>query len=101
MLTRSRPPWRACSKIFFLIIRRPPRSTLFPYTTLFRFCPWPLQLPASFHPVDGVELPQRAQGGIAVAVQDRAGRAARPRQLMVPVEEGGTGKPGLHRWSDV
>src|SRR5947207_14408445 len=24
---------------FFLIIRRPPRSTLFPYTTLFRSCP--------------------------------------------------------------
>src|SRR6476620_7351396 len=23
---------------FFLMIRRPPRSTLFPYTTLFRFC---------------------------------------------------------------
>src|SRR5437660_10252645 len=23
---------------FFLIIRRPPRSTLFPYTTLFRSC---------------------------------------------------------------
>ena len=26
----------ACSDIFFLMIRRPPRSTLFPYTTLFR-----------------------------------------------------------------
>src|SRR5689334_24732446 len=25
-----------CSRFFFLIIRRPPRSTLFPYTTLFR-----------------------------------------------------------------
>src|ERR1039457_5072819 len=26
---------------FFLMIRRPPRSTLFPYTTLFRsVCPW-------------------------------------------------------------
>src|SRR6266705_4658083 len=24
---------------FFLLIRRPPRSTLFPYTTLFRSCP--------------------------------------------------------------
>src|SRR3712207_7619076 len=27
--------WRA-KKILFLMIRRPPRSTLFPYTTLFR-----------------------------------------------------------------
>src|SRR5688500_19710818 len=27
------------SLFFFLILRRPPRSTLFPYTTLFRSCP--------------------------------------------------------------
>src|SRR3712207_8799111 len=26
----------ACYRFFFLMIRRPPRSTLFPYTTLFR-----------------------------------------------------------------
>src|SRR5438874_9361538 len=25
-----------CTSFFFLMIRRPPRSTLFPYTTLFR-----------------------------------------------------------------
>ena len=28
--------WYACIWVFFLMIRRPPRSTLFPYTTLFR-----------------------------------------------------------------
>src|ERR1051325_11799940 len=27
---------RSYSRLFFLMIRRPPRSTLFPYTTLFR-----------------------------------------------------------------
>src|SRR5438445_8342609 len=27
-----------CFFLFFLMIRRPPRSTLFPYTTLFRSC---------------------------------------------------------------
>src|SRR5438477_10990002 len=27
---------RTCTVFFFLMIRRPPRSTLFPYTTLFR-----------------------------------------------------------------
>src|SRR5689334_25354609 len=27
-----------CFQFFFLMIRRPPRSTLFPYTTLFRSC---------------------------------------------------------------
>src|SRR3712207_9442752 len=25
-----------CVRVFYLIVRRPPRSTLFPYTTLFR-----------------------------------------------------------------
>src|SRR3954462_3886326 len=38
---------------FFLMIRRPPRSTLFPYTTLFR-SPGPRRLP---------HLPGRARGG--------------------------------------
>src|ERR1039457_5574263 len=38
----ERPPKKACQSqidfggFFFLMIRRPPRSTLFPYTTLFR-----------------------------------------------------------------
>ena len=31
-----------CLKKIFLMIRRPPRSTLFPYTTLFRSAPWPV-----------------------------------------------------------
>src|SRR6202035_6019840 len=43
--TAARTTWRAsafaCSLsfFFFLMIRRPPRSTLFPYTTLFRSIP--------------------------------------------------------------
>src|SRR5438477_13177906 len=31
---------------FFLMIRRPPRSTLFPYTTLFRSRPFTVPVPA-------------------------------------------------------
>src|SRR6266480_7251451 len=31
--------------VFFVMIRRPPRSTLFPYTTLFRSCPAPRRRP--------------------------------------------------------
>src|SRR2546430_16263698 len=31
--------FRGLCLFFFLMIRRPPRSTLFPYTTLFRSCP--------------------------------------------------------------
>ena len=41
------PNPRPDPRIFFLMIRRPPRSTLFPYTTLFRsaprlLCDWPI-----------------------------------------------------------
>src|SRR5690348_17638942 len=32
----SREVWLLPADVFFLMIRRPPRSTLFPYTTLFR-----------------------------------------------------------------
>src|SRR3712207_8492765 len=35
------------------MIRRPPRSTLFPYTTLFRSAPAPVRRPARFVGVDG------------------------------------------------
>src|ERR1041385_9311535 len=33
---RKEKPWCWSFVFFFLMIRRPPRSTLFPYTTLFR-----------------------------------------------------------------
>src|SRR6266511_3299846 len=33
---RKSNPWALRAVFFFLMIRRPPRSTLFPYTTLFR-----------------------------------------------------------------
>src|SRR2546430_7434930 len=39
---------------FFLMIRRPPRSTLFPYTTLFRS-----NFPGESTPLDLVELARR------------------------------------------
>src|SRR6476646_11778603 len=48
--------------VFFLMIRRPPRSTLFPYTTLFR------SLPASGSPGGGRRRPGRPRSGSA---QDR------------------------------
>src|SRR5438132_3581713 len=32
----ARQLYSPCSIVFFLLLRRPPRSTLFPYTTLFR-----------------------------------------------------------------
>src|SRR4051812_49554326 len=39
-------------QFFFLMIRRPPRSTLFPYTTLFR---------SSLHPLEQVAGPERGR----------------------------------------
>src|SRR5258708_39917158 len=44
--------------VFFLMIRRPPRSTLFPYTTLFRSR---LRLPSAL-PARKRALPARAAG---------------------------------------
>src|SRR5688572_33394701 len=36
LVVRATRLFCACSYVFFLMLRRPPRSTLFPYTTLFR-----------------------------------------------------------------
>src|SRR3712207_7811197 len=73
---------------FFLMIRRPPRSTLFPYTTLFRSSvrlaharPRPARAPGR----PAVRGPRRAHrydlrlAGPASLRQPRPRRAARPR----------------------
>src|SRR2546430_12323538 len=54
-----------CFFFFFLMIRRPPRSTLFPYTTLFRSH-------QQFGPRAGEPAEQRAGG---VVGPDRLGRS--------------------------
>src|SRR3712207_7337515 len=70
---------RKCSTVvlfFFLMIRRPPRSTLFPYTTLFR---------SRHHGHGGVH----AQGG-QPGDQERQGaieEADRPRQAAPPATD--------------
>src|SRR2546427_7363232 len=46
---------------FFLMIRRPPRSTLFPYTTLFRSVP--ARSGSLLHPSGGSGLPRSVRGG--------------------------------------
>src|SRR5258707_8477273 len=56
-------------RFFFLMIRRPPRSTLFPYTTLFRsFLGKSLAL--------GYVAPAVAVAGTKVAVTDKSGDKA-------------------------
>src|SRR3712207_7576550 len=63
---------------FFLMIRRPPRSTLFPYTTLFRSGQGLLQGGLAVPLVDLVEVDvvgaQPAQAGLALADQVVAGQ---------------------------
>src|SRR5580700_11890069 len=52
--------WRSLFFVFFffLMIRRPPRSTLFPYTTLFRS-----PGPAPVHPRDEADVQRPPHGG--------------------------------------
>src|SRR5256885_12298630 len=61
---------------FFLMIRRPPRSTLFPYTTLFR-SEWRVRAP---DPAQHGDARARGRQGIG-AGQTRAGVAVVPGRL--------------------
>src|SRR3712207_1790785 len=64
---------------FFLMIRRPPRSTLFPYTTLFRSRPQRVRA-ALVRPARDRRLESRPAGGVDVHV-GRDVDAARPRRF--------------------
>src|SRR5258705_12766116 len=71
----SRVAVQAHFYLFFLMIRRPPRSTLFPYTTLFRSPElWPLRQGARFP--GRVSLRVAAHGGPAPGRRPR--RDTRP-----------------------
>src|SRR5205807_5958540 len=63
---------RSSLLFFFLMIRRPPRSTLFPYTTLFR----------SIHDIDLVITDQRMPEMTGLQFLARV-REVRPRALRV------------------
>src|SRR3712207_9176496 len=63
--------------VFFLMIRRPPRSTLFPYTTLFRSAVRRLAVAIALrfgHWPPGVII-HRAVGGVQRCADDRAPRS--------------------------
>src|SRR2546429_6937649 len=67
---------------FFLMIRRPPRSTLFPYTTLFRS--------------GVVRGPARRREGAGRA-HDARGPGAQRRRPRVGVRHGARDRPARHR----
>src|SRR2546422_11321480 len=59
---------------FFLMIRRPPRSTLFPYTTLFRSLGRRAGLPVAIHAwLDGRDTPPKSALGFMEELSDRIG----------------------------
>src|SRR3989442_1452528 len=72
---------------FFLMIRRPPRSTLFPYTTLFR------SLAAGVRHRD-VTWAQRRRGRDGEGDRELSGRDDRRRRHRDAIAEGGA-RPGL------
>src|SRR5215211_6556035 len=79
-----------CFSFFFLMIRRPPRSTLFPYTTLFRSSPSPPVTGSMFQASQCVNVPTGASGSSTTStsarvpaggsLQDGAGETSSPSQ---------------------
>src|SRR3712207_8978717 len=64
---------------FFLMIRRPPRSTLFPYTTLFRSRPHPMDALHAVGP--GIRHTGPSPPGISGSHKCRSPRVARAISL--------------------
>src|SRR3712207_8006027 len=70
--------------VFFLMIRRPPRSTLFPYTTLFRST-----AAGSVEGESGVNAVRKSQNAAPDATQEIVERRSRRRpSAQVPSQRG-------------
>src|SRR3712207_7134013 len=70
------------------MIRRPPRSTLFPYTTLFRS--WVEELAARYNALGPEALgDQRRRNGRAASLLTEAVLAALAERLRTPPDDGG------------
>src|SRR5690606_41800784 len=88
-LRRSQPHFATSSSFLFfmsfLMIRRPPRSTLFPYTTLFRSPGAGRQQAAAdrrrprFEALGGGRRPDRRSGGVLGGARPRGRDGHRPR----------------------
>src|SRR3712207_7125003 len=77
---------------FFLMIRRPPRSTLFPYTTLFRSIGIEGGVGMARQP-PGLELGRlRPLHGLRLPGQGHAGRGLRVRAVRVAGEQQGAAR---------
>src|SRR2546429_3827897 len=91
--------------LFFLMIRRPPRSTLFPYTTLFRSRIVPTGVPQPHRRNCHLQSPRQGTVGEDCGpAHERRGEAARRAATHPGSETGGSGiaaarrlRPGLWR----
>src|SRR2546421_12804400 len=72
---------------FFLMIRRPPRSTLFPYTTLFRSPDGTTALMRAVLAADAAEMQRLIRGGADVKAANRYGATALKRCISARSEE--------------
>src|SRR2546422_3075381 len=72
-------PSKLCLSFFFLMIRRPPRSTLFPYTTLFRSQVFTLG-PPSGSVLFGQQLRRCFSVRIALVVRDPPNLLSTPKE---------------------
>src|SRR5256885_8329921 len=73
---------------FFLMIRRPPRSTLFPYTTLFRSPRLPTPVPLTTFPLSSVYQAPRCCARfkarlIRIGMQDRKSTRLNSSHLVI------------------
>src|SRR2546422_4125721 len=72
------------SAFFFLMIRRPPRSTLFPYTTLFRSCAITLHADFVHSPERMEDMVKHLESGADLVVAElveQRGRVSRAQGL--------------------
>src|ERR1043166_1602092 len=82
---------------FFLMIRRPPRSTLFPYTTLFRSRRHRRQYGARHGAPNGAHVAAAGQGPRDRAIGRRGEAAARARRVRHALPQGHLGHVGHPR----
>src|SRR6266496_4582053 len=83
------------SVFFFLMIRRPPRSTLFPYTTLFRSTAGAARLAAGVGVYADGEVDAGEHAGVGVGLAERV--VAHLRGHHHPAERLATGEDGTGR----
>src|SRR2546430_16044533 len=104
-----RPP--PCFSFFFLMIRRPPRSTLFPYTTLFRsVCGRVSDEPCEdsdrenplfvFQGFPNIDFLEQKVEEVQIALQGYPPCSRRNLPLRFAVERGGRGEHLQQNWRE-